>query len=215
MGRRVTRRMSRRAPRTPGVVRPPARRVVLLLVGALLALVPAGSASAHDVLVGSEPGDGAVLDAAPSQLVLSFAAEQLSVGAAVAVTGPDGASWAQGEPVVTGTTVTQALQPGLPSGPYSVQWRSVSGDGHPVDGTLAFSLDLPVPTADAAPQDATTQPTVSPGASASPDVTPTAVPDAAAAGDDAAGPGAPFIWPVVLLVALTAVTVAVRRRTQS
>lgn len=218
MRRRVTRRTTGRTPRAPGTGRSPAGRVVVLLVGALLALVPAGSAGAHDPLVGSEPGDGAVLDAAPSQVVLTFAAEQLSVGAAVVVTGPDGASWSLGDPAVTGTTVSQALLPGLPSGSYSVEWRSVSGDGHPVDGTLTFSLEAPDPAGGAPPEETTAPSTVSPGASASPDLTPSAaptvLPDAAAAGDDAAGSGVPFVWPVVVLLALAAVTVAVRRRAQ-
>lgn len=112
------------------------------MTGALaLVAVPA---QAHDALLGSEPADGAVLTDAPAQIVLTFASPQAEIGAEVVVTGPDGAAWSDGGAVVTGATVTQPLRGGLPSGAYQVLWRSVAADGHPVDGTLSFALDLPI-----------------------------------------------------------------------
>jgi hypothetical protein len=112
------------------------------MTGALaLVAVPA---QAHDALLRSEPADGAALTDAPAQVVLTFASPQAEIGAEVVVTGPDGAAWSDGAAVVTGVAVTQALRRGLPSGDYLVQWRSVAADGHPVDGTLSFALDLPI-----------------------------------------------------------------------
>ncbi|MBC7291036.1 MAG: copper resistance protein CopC [Actinotalea sp.] len=120
------------------------RRLAGLLAGALLLLAlgvgAAGPASAHDQLVGSDPADGAVLQLAPSAVVLTFNADQLPVGAAVVVRDASGTDRADGAPEVAGPTVTQALQRDLPAGSYAVQWRSVSGDGHPVEGTFAFEL---------------------------------------------------------------------------
>lgn len=119
------------------------------LLATALTVALAAPAVGHDVLVGTDPADGAVLDAAPTQVVLTFAAEQAGVGAEVAVTGPDGGSWSDGAAVVAGTTVTQPLALGMPDGAYTVAWRSVAQDGHPVTGVFAFTLDAP----DAEPAD--------------------------------------------------------------
>ena len=121
------------------------RTGTLAVMTGTLALV-ALPAHAHDALLGSEPPDGSILTEAPDRIVLTFASPQAGIGAEVVVTDPDGAIWSDGVAVVTGTTVTQPLRAGLPSGDYLVQWRSVAADGHPVEGSLAFSLDLPEPT---------------------------------------------------------------------
>lgn len=116
--------------------------VIAVMTGTLvLVAVPA---QAHDALLGSEPADAAVLTDAPTQVVLTFAGPQAEIGAEVVVTGPDGAAWSDGAAVVAGSTVTQPLKGGLPGGAYVVQWRSVAGDGHPVDGTFSFTLDPPI-----------------------------------------------------------------------
>lgn len=213
VGRRATRPTSSGRQRAPwGRCR--AAEIATVLVAALLVILPVGAASAHDALVGSDPADGSVQDVAPSQVVLTFAADQLGLGAVVAVTGPDGAAWSQGDATVAGTTVTQALAPGMPNGAYAVEWRSVSGDGHPTTGTFAFTLEAPAPAPTNEPTTepvatapaATATPSEPPAASASPEATP-------GASDDE--PGGFFIWPVVVLLALTAVTVAVRRRARA
>lgn len=120
-----------------------------VVLAAAWALALGSPAAAHDALEATDPADGAVLDEAPTQVVLTFAAEQAGVGAEVVVTGPDGASWTDGPAVVSGTTVTQPLAPGMPDGGYTVAWRSVAQDGHPVTGAFTFSLDAP----DAEPAD--------------------------------------------------------------
>nr|WP_286216766.1 copper resistance protein CopC [Demequina sediminis] len=63
--------------------------------------------------------------------------------------GPDGQEWGDGATTVSGATVTQRLGDGLPAGDFQVAWRSVSGDGHPVDGTFRFTVE-------AAPESAST-----------------------------------------------------------
>lgn len=136
---------------------PPAHVARGRLVGAWTTALLAAAATAalaspalgHDVLVGTDPADGAVLDAAPTEVVLTFSAEQAGVGAEVAVTGPDGASWTDGPAVVDRTTVTQPLADGMPDGAYTVAWRSVAQDGHPVTGAFGFTLDAP----DGGPED--------------------------------------------------------------
>jgi len=47
-------------------------------------------------------------------------ADQLAVGAVVAVNGPDGQEWGDGATTVSGATVTQRLGDGLPAGDFQV-----------------------------------------------------------------------------------------------
>lgn len=194
----------------------------------LLGVVGAVPASAHDRLLGSDPADAAVVERAPASVVLTFNADQLPVGAAVVVRDAAGADRADGDPVVDGATVTQALQPGLPAGAYTVQWRSVSGDGHPIEGTFGFEV-----AAGAAPPDddddapapaATSGPTA--GADDPADESADDPADDSAGGDASAGatpddPGdgaAPSSTPVLLAVGLgaaaaaAAVVLVLRRR---
>lgn len=161
------------------------------LLAAAVTVTLASPAMGHDVLVGTDPADGAVLDAAPTQVVLTFAAEQAAVGAEVVVTGPDGASWSDGAAVVAGTTVTQALTVGMPDGAYAVAWRSVAQDGHPVTGSFGFTLDTP----DVEPTDEPTdEPADTPSQEAAePSAEPTTVVTATAA-DDGEQAGGWTVW---------------------
>ena len=114
-----------------------------VLLGSVLfgcSLLLAAPARAHDVLIGTDPADGARLSAAPAAIVLTFAEQALRTGTRVQVTGPDGAPVAAAPVQVVGSTVTQPLDTGLPAGGYTVLWRVTSADGHPVSGRLAFTV---------------------------------------------------------------------------
>lgn len=208
--------------RSPGVSagsRPPWRTLLVLV--ALAALTGVSSpAAAHDTLVGSDPADGTVLGSAPTQIVLTFSGDQLALGAAVTVTGPDGASATAGDPVVAGPTVTQALAADLAPGAYTAQWRSVSGDGHPIEGTVAFTVEaVPTPApsevAPAAPSPTTTPSEQAEQAEQVEQAGPVVSTPEPSADPQATRAGA-WQWLVaglvVLLVAGAAITVAVRRQ---
>lgn len=212
------------------MTRPRAADLVPVAVALVLAVVGVAAtaptvAFAHDALVASEPADGAVLASAPSQLVLTFTGEQLPVGSAVTVTGPDGEEWADGAPAVAGTTVTQALRSDLLPGAYAVSWRSVSADGHPIEGTFGFTVEG---TASPDPVEPSSEPTVGGTEPTVEPAPPTVQPDAEDTSDDGdepvpspapgvptGGSDPPVLWLVGALAAATlaAVVVAgVRRR---
>lgn len=175
----------------------------MLVTGALTLAGP--PAVAHDALLSSDPADGAVVTEPPVMVVLTFAAAQAEIGTEVVVTGSDGASWSDGAAMVSGTTVTQPLKAGMPSDGYTVQWRSVAADGHPVSGTLTFTVDLP---AEARPTE--TPVTVeTPATVESPvAVTPTAAGEPAANG----GTALPWLLGGAGVAAAGAVAVVVARR---
>lgn len=129
-------------------IAPRVRILVLLLLavtGALLA--GAAPASAHAALTGSDPGQGAVVDTAPTQVSLTFS-EQIAVSDdAVRVLDPKGKRVDKGPPANPGgTTYTVRLLSGLPDGTYTVAYQVVSADSHPVAGAFTFSIGAPSET---------------------------------------------------------------------
>lgn len=110
------------------------------LAAAALAFGPASPALAHDQLVGTTPANGEVVETAPESLTLSFNNDIIEVGTVVNVTAPDGTSATAGDPTVAGTEVVQTLNPDLADGTYTVVWRVVSKDGHPISGTQNFAI---------------------------------------------------------------------------
>ncbi|WP_327686610.1 copper resistance CopC/CopD family protein [Streptomyces sp. NBC_00467] len=120
----------------------------LVLVGAVLAFLlgGAGPASAHAVLTKSEPADVSVLKTAPKYVTLTFSeAVSLSDGS-LRVLSPKNQRVEHGAVTHAGgkaTTARVLLRGKLPKGTYTVSWRTVSADSHPVSGAFTFSVGKP------------------------------------------------------------------------
>jgi methionine-rich copper-binding protein CopC len=110
--------------------------LVLLL---LLVLAQAPSASAHTGLVTSDPAAGAVLASVPTQIRLSFDEELLAETVKISVVDAAGTAVLILDPVVDGANVTTTWPPGLVGPDYTVNYRVVSSDGHPVSGSISFT----------------------------------------------------------------------------
>lgn len=120
--------------------RPGGRSVLGALLLTLWLTLLATPASAHDSLVESDPAQDAVLTEAPSQLELTFSGDISDLGVQFVVVGPEERDVVQGTPTVSGTIVTQALTEELVDGDYEATWRVTSSDGHPISGTINFSI---------------------------------------------------------------------------
>ena len=146
-GRRVVRRghpVDRRARLRAGAA------LVGLLFGLLGVLVgPAAPASAHAALVASDPAGNSVVPEAPNRVTLTFSESVQLVTGKIQVLAPDGSRADQGEPTLTGNTVTVPLKATAARGTYLVSFRVISADSHPVAGALTYSVGAPsaVPTA--------------------------------------------------------------------
>ena len=119
-------------------------RSILLaaLVSAGLALA-AGSAFAHASLLRAEPADGAMLARAPEALVLTFS-EPVSP-LVLRLVAPDG-SFVTLAPAAAEAAILRAPVPaGLGTGSHVLTWRVISQDGHPVAGSVLFSIGEPTP----------------------------------------------------------------------
>ncbi|ELP68027.1 copper resistance CopC/CopD family protein [Streptomyces turgidiscabies] len=111
--------------------------VLFLLVGG------AGTASAHAALRDTDPRDGSVLDSAPRQVTLSFTESVGLLDDSFRVFDPDGRRVSTGEAKhVEGRSdgVRVSLPKGLGKGTFTVAWRVVSADSHPISGAFTFSI---------------------------------------------------------------------------
>ncbi|GAA2665433.1 hypothetical protein GCM10010400_26950 [Streptomyces aculeolatus] len=116
----------------------------------LCVLVPGATpAAAHAALTGTDPAEGSVVQEAPQAVSLTFSeAVQLSDDA-IRVLDPDGNDVTKGGAAhVDGNskTATTALRPGLPDGTFTVVWKTVSADSHPISGAFTFSVGKPSKT---------------------------------------------------------------------
>lgn len=143
---------------SPAAVHGGRRRPVAALAVVVLALAMilgfAGEAGAHDELASSDPAEGATVDVLPPNLELTFSNVPSGIGAQVQVLDASGTDWADGAVGIVDRTATQPLRSGAPAGQYTVNWRVVSSDSHPIEGTFSFTTQQGSTTG---PDSATTQ----------------------------------------------------------
>lgn len=183
----------------------------LLAVGVLLAAaewaIPASPAWAHVRLLQTSPKSDTVITQPIQHVTLVFNETGLKpTFTTVVVRDAAGRNYADGSVTVEGTAVNQAVKP-LPGGTIQVSWRTVSADGHPVEGRFVFTV-----AAEAADSEASK---TTPAAIPSPP--PGAVNNAQPASNDAtSAPSHSRKWIIFLgagvaLLALAAVTLFWRR----
>lgn len=133
--------------------RPAVRRLGVVAALALaLGTVTATPALAHARLLSSTPGKGASAESV-TEVKLVFS-DKISL-AKVVVTDAQKKTYQSGEAERSGTTVTQKLAGPLPAGTYTVAYRVVGEDGHPIeDAGLTFTATggeaaVPAPSAGA------------------------------------------------------------------
>ncbi|GAA1554895.1 copper resistance protein CopC [Actinomadura kijaniata] len=114
------------------------RRLAALTAGAALALaLPAAPASAHTALRSSTPAAKSTVEA-PKEIVLTYT-QAISLPKVI-LTGEGGTQYGAGAAEAADNKVTLPVKPGLPNGRYTVGWRVVSLDGHPVSGSFTFTV---------------------------------------------------------------------------
>ena len=158
---------------------------VLLAATALLA-APASPAYAHNVLRKATPAQDAELTKAPTKVTLDFLQKLNPAFTTVTLSDADKQPVATSEPEVDGTKATVTIDSPLPNGVYTVAYRVVSNDGHPVQGSYKFTVADPTATAEPSPSPEPTEPTESP----SPTAEQTSVAPASPAASDSSGGGA-------------------------
>ena len=130
--------------RRPGLL---AGAVLAVAVVAAVGVGDAAPAQAHDYLVSSTPAVNSTVTHRLSEVVLTFDAPVLDYGrasTALLVTGPGTATrhFETACPHIANDSVSSAVALGA-SGRYTVTWRIVSADGHPVSDSIHFTYRRP------------------------------------------------------------------------
>jgi hypothetical protein len=154
--------------------------IASLLLAVLSSLATALAASAHAALRSMTPAAGSTVTTPPTEVVLTFNEAISTSFATVTVTDDDGRPVSRGRPAVSGRTVTQALEE-IGPGRYTVAFRVVSEDGHPVSQKLSFAVALPSPTVTTPSATSASEPSPTPSSATSGPRPPTAQ---GAVGDD-------------------------------
>lgn len=175
-----------------------------LLLVAALSFLTTSPAAAHSALIGSNPEPDSTIQQMPEDVELEFNESVSDISPAV-VLRRDGETVAELDPVIDGSTVTAASPDDLTAGHYAIVWRVVSGDGHPIDGTIPFTLEG---EADQEPQ---TEPTAE---ADQPEATSEAETEAAAAESDAGTTAGLVVAAVVAAAVLGALAWLLWRRRQ-
>ncbi|WP_019178970.1 copper resistance CopC family protein [Microbacterium yannicii] len=130
-----------------------------LFLSSLFVVATAGPAAAHDEFLSSTPEAGDTLPAAPTELTLAFSGELNSdpASAVIEVIGTDGRNIATDPPAIAGTNLTQPVRQDTPAGPFTVRWKVVSSDGHPISGEFGYTVQaapaaVETPTPEATPE---------------------------------------------------------------
>ncbi|MEU1842680.1 copper resistance CopC family protein [Micromonospora sediminicola] len=176
-----------------------AAALLAALLAAALLLAPAAPAAAHNTLQAATPAQDARLSAAPTTVTLRFLQQLNPEFTTIVLSDAGRRRIPTGAPTVDGATGTITVDEPLTNGTYTVAYRVVSADGHPVQGSYRFTVADPA--APATPAAAT------PG-------DPTEV---SAVGDGGDGPPAGLLAAAALLVVAVvgAALLLVRRRRAS
>jgi methionine-rich copper-binding protein CopC len=117
-----------------------ARGFRLLIVVLAVHLLGTAGAAAHAVTEATEPADGAVLQASPAVIALVFD-DPVRV-TAIALEDAGGTAHAlERSSGPAPVTRFEAIPADLPPGDYTVEWRGLAADGHPMQGRFSFTVD--------------------------------------------------------------------------
>lgn len=123
------------------------RAILLFFCLAAASFGATANACAHAALVSATPADGATLAAPSPSFSLTFS-EPVSP-LVLTLIRPDGAVIALDRFTLHDTRLAIETPAGLVDGTHVLNWRIVSEDGHPVGGSVLFSIGAPSATAPA------------------------------------------------------------------
>lgn len=183
----------------------------------LLSVLMAPTGSAHADLQVSTPEDGESLEVAPEEIRLTFSEELFEELVEISILDAAGDLYSTIKVEQTpppGTDVIFPWPPQTPPGEYSIAYRVVSADGHPVTGTISFSYAATTPepsSSDSTPSAQSSTPASSPTASA-PSASPTKESSTSSSTDSSSGTPLVVLGVVLLLGVIAASAIIVRAR---
>lgn len=115
---------------------------LMIACAAVISIDP--PAMAHAELESSSPADGATLDAAPPVISFTFGEDLLPAGNAITLTDLEtGSRLGLADLDVDRNTASVAWPDPAGPGQYRAAYRVVSADGHPIAGSITFTIAGP------------------------------------------------------------------------
>lgn len=116
-------------------------RLSAAIVTILLTVATVGPVFAHAMLEASEPVEGAVLSAAPRQVMVRFSEpSRITALRVINEAGQEVGGLRREASRATPTSATATVTSPLAPGGYRVEWRAMGSDGHVMSGTVHFSV---------------------------------------------------------------------------
>ena len=184
----------------------------------VLSVAMAPTTSAHADLQVSTPADGESLDIAPEEIRLTFSEELFEELVEISILDAAGDLYSTIEVEQTpppGTDVIFPWPAQAPPGDYSIAYRVVSADGHPVTGTISFSYAATA--SKPSPSDTAPQPTPSDSTPSAESSTPAASPateSSTSSSTDSSSGTTLVVLGVVLLLGVIATSAIIARARQ-
>jgi methionine-rich copper-binding protein CopC len=117
---------------------------LVTVASAILLFLAAPTAYAHSELVSSNPAAASNIQELPQQIELEFNEELLNLGSgnSISIVSPNGEDLGMGETSTDGATITRLLNTTSEFGSFKVLYRVASADGHVLNGSYTFNLNM-------------------------------------------------------------------------
>ena len=116
------------------------KTVLLSILAVLFLYVP--NAAAHTYLDTTKPEDGEVVVEPLQSITLTYSGK-IEQGSTFKVITANGNHMETSNMTLTDGVLTGSFDNPLPNGEYTVQWNSISEDGHPLSGEFSFTVNAP------------------------------------------------------------------------
>lgn len=136
------------------------KKIISLLIIAIFSMPLMGQA--HTTLSSSSPAEGAVLVEPLEEVVLTFGTV-IEQGSTMTLTSA-GEAYEFGDIAISDGVMTGTLAEELPNAAYTIQWKIIGADGHPIEGEVAFELNVEAAAEEPAAEEAESE--AAPGESA-------------------------------------------------
>lgn len=116
------------------------KTILLSILAALVLFVP--NAAAHTYLDMTKPEDGEVVVEPLQSITLTYTGK-IEQGSTFKVITANGDQVETSDMTLVDGVLSGSFDNPLPNGDYTVQWNSISEDGHPLSGEFSFTVNAP------------------------------------------------------------------------
>lgn len=114
------------------------KKIISLLIIAIFSMPLMGQA--HTTLSSSSPAEGDIVAEPLEEVVLTFGTV-IEQGSTMTLES-EGATYEFDEITLSDGIMTGTITEELPNAPYTIQWEIIGADGHPIEGEIAFELNV-------------------------------------------------------------------------